>query len=242
MAPASDNYYRDPDEVVTSNEGSRASSFIFMPKSAETNVTETDGVEEQETISSHRVTTYAEPLGITISMVSLLLQAFIMYAVKSDTSLDADAGMLGNQFDNYTRSVLDNVMPPQHPDPGPVFFERPGLTIPYDDGLPRHYLEEPPKQSAFDESCGYHNTIPVMSADWSPVRVVVCEHQGDASVQINEWIDKLPYDGIILTPHKFYGLEYLHDSIVDKLIFLDQFSREGGSDAGCVLPIPVHHV
>ena len=248
MAPASDNYYIDPepedgDAPDSINGGSiRTSSVIFIPQSDEARVDPTSAESsEPATQSGDGLKSYAEPMEITIGMVSLLLQALIMYAVKNESNLNVDTDALGNGFDNYTRRVMDSVLPSPVVAADPPLFQRPGLTIPFDDGLPRTHHHGRPRVN-LEEGCGYENTIPIMSEEWSPVRVVVCEHFGEASVQINEWIDKLPYDGVILSPHEFYALEYLHDSILEELIFLDRMAREGGLEAGCVLPVPIHRV
>lgn len=237
--PAADNYYIEPEEEpATADDGSKRSSVIFIPHSDE--VDSVVAEENPSSSTSSPVKSRAESMEITISVVSVLLQALIMYVIKNDSNLNVDTDTLGARFDNYTRALLDNVMPEAS-----IFnpeFERPGLTVPFDDGLPRAYLHDSPKVIEPEGGCTFDNSMPIMRDNWSPVRVTVCEHNGEASVQINEWIDKLPYDGVILSPHEFYGLEYLHDSIVDELVFLDRIAREGAMDAGCVLPVPIHHV
>lgn len=221
-------YVGQADRSTTSS-----STYIAPPYEIGVGAVE-EGESPQDVVKS-----YAEPMGITISMVSLLLQSLIMYAVQTDPQLNTD--VMGRNFENYTQSVLDAVV--AMPDPHlQAVHERTGSTIPNDEGLPRQYLRERPKVFDVDEGCGYENTLPVVTSQWSPVRVVVCAYKGKPTVHINEWIDKLPYDGVILSPHEFHALGYLYDSIADEVAFLDRLSREGGLNAGCLLPVPLHHV
>ena len=141
MAPATDNYYIDPAEEDTPdsvNGGStRTSSVIFVPQADEAHIDAVPTGSSEPTVwSGGGLKSYAEPMEVTIGMVSLLLQALIMYAVKNESNLQVDTAALGNGFDNYTKSVMDSVLLSPVV-AGPPLFERPGLTIPFDDGLPR---------------------------------------------------------------------------------------------------------
>ena len=180
-----------------------------------------------------------ETLWVVFCLASVVLEAVIVsFVYMSDPKALKDVEHMGEYLVNFSKSVFDTAsdremefrsMPIQNPR---------GITpLRIDEGVPRAHWNQKPSYLPPSRGCGFENSFPLTAKSWSPIRGVVCPYEGETTVHLNEWIDRLPYDGVILSAHEYYALSYLHDSIADELVFLDKMSREGVM-AACVLPLP----